>query len=59
MARYVKLLKLPTETSIPGLREMKKSDVKVVTQLLNAYLSKFEVHLHFSEGEVEHFLVPR
>ena len=59
MARYVKLLKLPSETSIQGLREMKKSDVKVVTQLLNAYLSKFEVHLHFSEGEVEHFLVPR
>ena len=59
MARYVKLLKLPTETSIKGLREMKKSDVKVVHQLLNAYLSKFDVHLHFSEGEVEHFILPR
>jgi glycylpeptide N-tetradecanoyltransferase len=30
MARYVKLLKLPAETSIKGLREMKTSDVKAV-----------------------------
>jgi glycylpeptide N-tetradecanoyltransferase len=59
MARYVKLLKLPNETSIKGLREMKKSDVPIVHSLLNAYLSKFEVRLHFSESEVEHFLVPR
>ncbi len=59
LARYVKLLKLPTDTSIKGLREMRKSDVKVVHQLLNAYLSKFEVHLHFSESDVEHFLLPR
>jgi len=59
MARYVKLLKLPNEPTMKGLREMRKSDVKVVHQLLNTYLSKFEVHLHFSEGEVEHFLLPR
>ena len=59
MSRYVKLLKLPNEVSIKGLREMRKSDVKVVHDLLNAYLSKFEVHLHFSEGEIEHFLLPR
>jgi glycylpeptide N-tetradecanoyltransferase len=30
MARYTKLLKLPTETSIQGLREMTKKDVKKV-----------------------------
>jgi glycylpeptide N-tetradecanoyltransferase len=59
MARYLKLLKLPTETSIKGLREMQKGDVKVVHELLNAYLSKFEVHLHFTEAEVAHFLLPR
>ena len=59
MARYVKLLKLPNEVSIKGLREMQKSDVKVVHSLLNAYLSKFDVHLHFSESEVQHFLLPR
>lgn len=59
MARYVKLLKLPNELSIKGLRPMKSSDVNVVTSLLNEYLKRFEVHLHFSEAEVEHFLVPR
>lgn len=59
MARYVKLLKLPGETSVKGLREMQAGDVKVVYELLNAYLSKFDVHLHFSEAEVAHFLLPR
>lgn len=38
MARYVKLLKLPNELSIKGLRPMNKADVKVVTTLLNEYL---------------------
>ncbi len=59
MARYVKLLKLPTESSIKGLRPMNKGDVKVVSKLLNEYLKRFEVHLDFSEHEVEHFIVPR
>ena len=59
MARYLKLLKLPSETSIKGLRPMKKSDVKAVHQLLNQYLTKFDVHLHFSEEEVAHFILPR
>ena len=52
MARYVKLLKLPNELSIKGLRPMKASDVQVVTSLLNEYLKRFEVYLHFSEAEV-------
>jgi glycylpeptide N-tetradecanoyltransferase len=59
MARYVKLLKLPNETSIKGLREMTKNDVKAVHDLLNEYLKQFEVHLEFSHEEVAHFLLPR
>lgn len=59
MARYVKLLKLPNEPTIKGLRPMEKRDVKTVHKLLNEYLKKFEVHLEFSQGEVEHFLLPR
>lgn len=59
MARYVKLLKLPNETSIKGLRPMNKGDIKIVTELLNDYLKAYPVHLHFSEKEVEHFLLPR
>lgn len=48
MARYVKILKLANETNIKGLREMTKKDIKVVHELLNNYLSKFDVHLEFS-----------
>lgn len=59
MARYVKLLKLSNDTSIQGLREMRKSDVPVVQKILNEYLSKFDIHLHFSESDVDHFLLPR
>lgn len=59
MARYTKLLKLPTETSIPGLRPMDAKDTDKVHQLLATYLSKFEVHLHFTKEEVKHFLLPR
>ncbi len=59
MARYVKILKLPNELSIKGLRPMEKKDVKVVHSLLNKYLERFDVHLHFSASDVEHFLIPR
>ena len=59
MARYVKILKLPNEPSIKGLREMTKKDIKPVHELLNKYLSKFDVHLEFSALDVEHFLLPQ
>ena len=59
MARYIKLHKLPTKTSIPGLRPMKKSDVPRVHELLNAYLAKTRVHFHFSQQEIAYFLLPR
>lgn len=59
MARYVKLLKLPSETTIKGLRPMLKKDVKAVHELLQENMKKFEVHLHFSPQEIEHFLLPR
>lgn len=59
MARYVKLLKIPTETTIPGIRVMTKKDVGQVHTLLTEYLKKFPVHFEFSPEEIEHFLVPR
>lgn len=59
MARYVKLLKLPNEISIKGIRPMVKQDVKGVHTLLSDYLQKFEVHLHFNQDEIAHFLLPR
>lgn len=59
MARYVKLLKVNTDTSIPGIRPMTKKDVSQVQALLSNYLTKFPLHLDFSKEEVEHYLVPR
>jgi glycylpeptide N-tetradecanoyltransferase len=41
MARHCKLLKMPKETSIKGLRVMNKGDVKAVHVMLNEYLKKF------------------
>jgi len=59
MARYVKLLKLPNEVSIKGIRVMEKHDVPVVHTLLTNYLTKFELYLHWTQEEIAHFLLPR
>jgi len=59
MARYLKLHKLPAKTSIPGFRVMKKQDVPRVQELLNKYLSTVTLHVHFSQEEIEYFLLPR
>ena len=44
-AQYVKLLKLPSETTIPGLRPMTKNDVEEVHKLLSNYLKQFDLHI--------------
>jgi len=41
LSRIIKLFKLPEETTIPGIRAMKKRDIADVTLLLNTYLEKF------------------
>lgn len=38
---------------------MTKKDINAVHELLNEYLTKFEVHLEFSASDVDHFLIPR
>lgn len=48
---------LPTETSTPGLREMRNDDVKAVTSLLRAYLARFEMAPLFDEDLVRHNFV--
>jgi glycylpeptide N-tetradecanoyltransferase len=58
-ARYMKILKVPAETTIPGLRPMLKKDVPAVHNILSAYLTKSALHIEFSLEEVEHFLLPR
>lgn len=57
--RMVKLFKVPDEPKIPGVREMKSKDIGQVTKLLQQYLSKFKVHLRFTEEDVKHWFLPR
>ena len=59
MARYVKLLKLPNETAIKGLRTMQKKDLRETFELLDNYLKKFTIHFEFTEAEFEHFFLSR
>jgi len=59
MARYIKMHKVPDNTQTPGLRAMQKKDVAVVHKLLNTYLQQYKIHIQFTLGEIEHFLVPR
>jgi glycylpeptide N-tetradecanoyltransferase len=57
--RFERLHKLPDEVTLPGWRKMTKSDVPAVTKMLNDKLGKFSLHLHFSEADVRHWLLPR
>ncbi|KAF9962053.1 glycylpeptide N-tetradecanoyltransferase [Modicella reniformis] len=59
MARLVKQYKLSAETTTPGLRPMEEKDVGAVTQLINKYLSHFELAPHFEEADVRHWLISR
>ncbi len=59
MARYVKMLKLPADPTIKGLRPMKLADMTQVHALLMAYLAKFDLHFSFSKAELQHFILPR
>ncbi len=60
MNRYIKMLKVPAETSTKVLRVMKKADVPAVTKLLHDYLAdKTKVFCELDEDDVAHFLLPR
>jgi len=59
MARTVKLLKLPSNTSTPGLRPMEKKDVPVARNLLTNYLKRFQLVQLYSEAEFAHWFLPR
>lgn len=59
MARYQKLLKLPNETTIPGIRPMEAKDMDQVHAMLVEYLKKFKTHFEFSKDELTHFILPR
>ncbi|KAM0749018.1 N-myristoyl transferase [Meredithblackwellia eburnea MCA 4105] len=56
LARLVLQNKLPEGTSIPGLREVEKRDLKQVSRLLRAYLARMDMAPLVSNREVEHAL---
>lgn len=59
MARYIKLQRLPNETSTPGLRKLEEKDCEEAHNLLNAYLSKLKLRIQFNLEEFKHFFLPR
>ena len=61
MSRLIKLLKLPNEPQIPGVRAMTPADVPKVAALLNEYLADGQAKFfpHFDEDEVTHWFLPR
>ena len=56
---HIKLLNLPKEPTIEGIRPMEKRDVKKVNALLDEYLQKFDLNFHYNKDEIAHFFLPR
>ena len=59
MARAKKLYELPSETPIPGFRQMEEKDVDDVYVLLDNLEKKYKVHGYYSKEEVAHWFLPR
>ncbi|TXT13266.1 hypothetical protein VHUM_00633 [Vanrija humicola] len=58
IARLVRNYAMPTTTSVPGFREMRKEDVPQVGNLLRRYLSRFPIAQTFSTDEdIEHWFL--
>ncbi len=55
--RQILKFKLPTTTSLHGLRPMAKKDVSAVLDLLKRYLERFTLAQVFTKEEVEHWLL--
>lgn len=55
--RQIAKYKLPERTATKGLREMRKSDVPAVQELLEKYLARTKIAQSFDEREVEHWLL--
>ena len=57
LARLKRLHKLPTATSLKGLREMEEKDIVVVTDLFTRYMTRFEMVPIYSVEEFRHQLL--
>ncbi|GAA5938283.1 hypothetical protein JCM3775_002937 [Rhodotorula graminis] len=54
VARMVNHYRVPGETTIPGLRELEKRDLKQASRLMRAYSARFDVAPMLSNKDVEH-----
>jgi len=59
MQRQIKLLKLPENTKIEGLRALTSQDVPGACKLLNEYLCNYKMVPIYDEDEFAHWFLPR
>merc|ERR1719253_252920 len=57
--RTIRLYKVPKETQVPGIRPLEDRDVPAAAAMLRKYLTKFQLHQHFSDDEFRHWFSPR
>lgn len=59
MQRQIKLLKLPENTKIEGLRALTAADVPGACKLLNEYLSNYKMVPEYTDEEFGYWFLPR
>jgi len=58
LQRTIKLYHLPEAPQTPGLRPLEKKDCPSACELLNGYLKKFSLCMHFELIDFEHWFTP-
>lgn len=56
-ARQITKYHLPSSASTPGLRPMQAKDAPAVSELLDSYLSRFNMAPQFDKDEIAHWLL--
>lgn len=59
MNRTMKLFAVKPNTATPGIRELRQDDVPAACKLLMDYVTQFDMHVHMTEDEFAHWLLPR
>lgn len=59
LSRTIKLYRVPTETQVPGMRQLEERDIPEATILLDNYLKKFGLHQSYDEEEFKHWFLSR
>jgi len=58
-ARMISRNQLPPNTSTPGWRAMRETDIDAVLDLLQRYLKRFQLAQEFTRAEVDHWFLNR